>query len=236
MPQSKKSGMISERTICMNIVKKSVSILLVFILLVATSAQVLANQNSTTDEISVYVNDTKISFDVSPIFVKSRTMVPIRGVFEALGAKVFWDNYTQTVTITRGTEVRVQPGNRVAMVDNSPYIMDVPAVGIDGRILVPVRFIGEAIGANVDWVNKTKTVFINDIVEQKEIGNILNGGKFADNAYNFISPDGVLIRENITKVMENRRQHFHDLHILNDWIYCIGRIKAKIKLSDKRMA
>ena len=197
MPQSKKSGMISERTICMNIVKKSVSILLVFILLVATSAQVLANQNSTTDEISVYVNDTKISFDVSPIFVKSRTMVPIRGVFEALGAKVDWDNYTQTVTITRGTEVRVQPGNRVAMVDNSPYIMDVPAVGIDGRILVPVRFIGEAIGANVDWVNKTKTVFINDIVEQKEIGNILNGGKFAaDNAYNyFISPDGVLIKK-----------------------------------------
>jgi len=234
MPQSKKSGMISERTICMNIVKKSVSILLVFILLVATSAQVLANQNSTTDEISVYVNDTKISFDVSPIFVKSRTMVPIRGVFEALGAKVDWDNYTQTVTITRGTEVRVQPGNRVAMVDNSPYIMDVPAVGIDGRILVPVRFIGEAIGANVDWVNKTKTVFINDIVEQKEIGNILNGGKFAaDNAYNyFISPDGVLIRENImTKVMEKIADNiFYDLHILNDWIYCIGRDKGENKV------
>ncbi len=226
--------MISERKICMNYMKKSISMLLIFIMLLTMSVQIFANDSTTSNEISVYVNDTKISFDVSPTFFKSRTMVPIRGVFEALGAKVEWDNYTKTVSITRGVEVRVQPENRIAMVDNKSHIMDVPAVGIDGRILIPVRFIGEAIGANVEWVNKTKTVFINDLKEQKELGNIQNGGKFAtDGTYNYhILSDGVLVRENVTTKMKEKVADnvFYDLHIEGDWIYCVGRDKGENKV------
>lgn len=196
--------------------------------------QVFAQQDTASEEIKVYVNDTAIAFDVPPIFVKNFTLVPVRAVFEALGAKIEWDNYTKTVTITRGTEVRVQPGNRIAMVNNIPNVMEVPAVGINGRIMVPIRFISEAIGANVDWVNETKTVFINDLAEQKDLGNIQNGGRFASdsNYYYHILPDGVLLRESIAakhkeKISDNILQ---DLHIINDWIYCIGKDKGTNKV------
>ena len=179
---------------------------LVLVILFNLPVQVFAQQNSSSEEIKVYVNDTRLTFDVPPFFIKGFTMVPVRAAFEALGAKVEWDNYTKTATITRGgTEVRVQPGNRTAMVNNIPHVMEVPAVGIDGRVMVPVRFISEAIGARVDWVNETKTVFVNDITEHKESGNIQNGGRFAaDSSHYFhILPDGVLIRENI---FQNRRK------------------------------
>lgn len=214
--------------------KKILSILLIFVILINLSVQVFAQQNISQEEIKVYVNDTEISFDVSPFFLKSFTMVPVRAVFEALGAKVEWDNYTKTVSITRGTEVRVQAGNRIAMIDNVPYMMDVPAVGVDGRIMVPVRFISEAIGANVVWVNETKTIFINDLKEQKELGNLQNGGRFAvDNTYYYhILTDGVLVRENIiTKQKEKISDNILcDLHIIGDWIYCIGYDKGISKV------
>lgn len=211
--------------------KKGLVFILIIFILINLPFQVLAQQNTSDDEIKVYVNDTRINFDVPPIFVKSFTMVPVRAVFEALGAKIEWDNYTKTVTIRRGeTEVRVQPGNRIAMVNNVSYVMDVPALGLNGRILVPVRFISEAIGAKVDWVNETKTVFINDLTEQKELGNIMNGGKFAaaDGYYYHILPDGVMVRENIlTKQMEKIADNIvHDIYLVNDRIYCIGKVKG----------
>lgn len=207
--------------------KKWLVSLLVLVILINLPAKVFAQQNTASGEIKVYVNDTEIIFDVPPILVKNFTMVPVRAVFEALGAKVEWDNFTRTVTITKGIEVRVQPGNRTAMINNVPYLMDVPAVQINGRILVPVRFISEAVGASVDWANETKTVFISEITEQKELGNIQNGGRFAaDNNYYFhVLPDGVLVRENIiTKQKEKIADNIlYDLHIINDWIYCIGK-------------
>jgi len=215
--------------------KNRLIFLLVFAILINLPVHVLAQTTNTSEEVKVYVNDTRVKFDVPPIFVKSFTLVSVRAVFEALGARIEWDNYTKTVTIRRGeTEVRVQPGNRIAMVNNAPYVMDVPAVGLNGRILVPVRFISEAIGAKVDWVNETKTIFINDITEQKELGNVLNGGEFAaDNNYYFhILSDGILVRENIiTKQKEKIADNIlYDLHLINDWIYCIGKDKGISKI------
>ena len=178
-------------------------------------------------DIKVYVNDTLIGFDVQPFFYKSRTMVPIRGVFEAMGAAVEWDNYTKTVEVSKGvTEVRVQLDNHVALVDEKRISMDVPAVGLNGRIFVPVRFISEALGADVDWDNNTKTVYINENTYNKDLGNILNGGRYAtDGVWNYyILQDGVLVRENNETKMQEKitERTVCDLHILDDWIYCIG--------------
>ena len=94
----------------------------------------------------------------------------------------------------------------------------------------PVRFISEAIGARVDWVNETKTVFVNDITEHKESGNIQNGGRFAaDSSHYFhILPDGVLIRENIFSKQKEKISDkiISSVHIVNDWIYCVGEDKG----------
>ncbi|HEY8500151.1 MAG TPA: stalk domain-containing protein, partial [Clostridia bacterium] len=204
------------------------------ILFLIISAMVISAPSFALDEnyvikgdIKVYVNDNLIGFDVQPFFYKSRTMVPIRGVFEAMGALVEWDNYTKTVEVSKGgIEVRVQLDNPVALVNGRRISMDVPAVGLNGRIFVPVRFISEALGADVDWDNNTKTVYINETIFNKELGNILNGGRYAtDGVWNYyILQDGVLVRENNENKMQEKITEgiVCDLHILDDWIYCIG--------------
>ena len=188
------------------------------------SVSTFAEENKT--KIHVYVNDTEVLFDVQPVFIQSRTMVPLRAVFEAMGALVEWDNYTKTATITKGTKVQVQLDNKNALVDGKTVIMDVPAAGINGRILVPVRFISEALGAVVDWDNNTKTAFINEVTENTTLGNIQNRGRFAtDGIWNFyILEDGVLIREDIaSKKQEKISDHIIcDLHIFGEWIYSIA--------------
>lgn len=201
--------------------------ILLILLMVSLSVSAFAAEDLPNQEIKIYVNDTKIQFDVPPAFIQNRTMVPIRAVFEAMGAIVEWNNDTKTVTITRGTIVQVQLDNRRALINGKPVMMEVPATGLDGRILVPLRFIGEALEAEVEWVNSTKTAFVNDISEQKEdTGNIQNWGRFVtDGEWNyFIIQTNVLVRENtISKEQEKLSDHIvSDLHIIDDWIYCIG--------------
>ncbi len=204
--------------------KKMLIFFLVLILIMNISVSTFAEENKT--KIHVYVNDTEVLFDVQPVFIQSRTMVPLRAVFEAMGALVEWDNYTKTATITKGTKVQVQLDNKNALVDGKTVIMDVPAAGINGRILVPVRFISEALGAVVDWDNNTKTAFINEVTENTTLGNIQNRGRFAtDGIWNFyILEDGVLIREDIaSKKQEKISDHIIcDLHIFGEWIYSIA--------------
>ena len=208
--------------------KKVFAVLLLLISVTIISVPSLALDDSyvVKDDIKVYVNDTLIGFDVQPFFYKNRTMVPIRGVFEALGAAVEWDNYTKTVEVTKSVRVRVQLDSHVAMVDEKRVVMDVPAVGLDGRIFVPVRFISEALGADVEWDNNTKTVYINENTYNEDIGNVLNGGKYAtDSVWNYyILQDGVLVGENNeTKIQEKIAEHaVCGLHILDNWIYYIG--------------
>lgn len=124
--------------------------------ILATTTSVMAK-----DEIKVkYGNDT-IEFDVSPQIINDRTMVPLRAIFEAIGATVDWDNTTKTVTSEKsGTTVRITIGSPVMYVNGKFVSLDSPACVIDNRTLVPVRAISEAFNANVMWDESTKTVII----------------------------------------------------------------------------
>jgi hypothetical protein len=116
-------------------------------------------------EIPVYYNGERIVFDVNPIMVGGRTMVPMRAIFETFGATVDYDQGSNQITGTKGSrEIKLRVGNTNATVANSgivtPYILDVPPMIRDGRTLVPLRFIGQALGASVNWDDKTRTVTI----------------------------------------------------------------------------
>ena len=217
----------------MIVVKKTVFFLLILISLIFLSCSVFAVNDVVSGEVNVYVNDTKIVFDTQPVFIKNRTMVPIRGVFEAMGATVDWDNNEKIVTIEKGIKIQVQLDNPKALVDGKTILMDVPAAGINGRILVPIRFISEALKANVDWVNSTKTVFINED-KYTDSGNIQNWGKFyANEVWNYyIMENFVLLKENIeTKKLEKIADNVVcDLHIYDDWVYYVGIDKGMNKV------
>lgn len=111
--------------------------------------------------ISVMLNEAEISFDQPPIIENDRTLVPLRAIFEALGATVDWNGDTQTVTSEKeGTTISLQIGSNKMYVNNSEKILDVAAKVINNRTLVPVRAISEAFGCNVEWDGETKTVII----------------------------------------------------------------------------
>ena len=115
--------------------------------------------------ISVDLNGRTLTFSgTQPTQIKGSTLVPMRGIFEALGASVRFDSATQTVFGQRGQTAIVLPlGALTATVDGKPTALPQPAQLINGTTLVPLRFISEALGAGVRWDPATRTVLIQTI-------------------------------------------------------------------------
>jgi len=111
--------------------------------------------------IQVIVDGAPVPFDQPPTSIGGRLLVPLRGIFERLGAAVQWNPATSTITATRGaTRVQLTVGARQAFIDGRGTTLDVPPLIIGGRTLVPLRFVSEAMGARVDWDDRTRTVYI----------------------------------------------------------------------------
>lgn len=109
--------------------------------------------------IPVFVDCVQIDFDQQPIIQDNRTLVPLRGVFEALGATVYWNNATRSVTAYKdGTTVELAIGSSTMYVNGQPKYLDVAGQIINDRTMVPLRAISEAFGAVVYWDNDTRTV------------------------------------------------------------------------------
>jgi len=107
----------------------------------------------TARAIEVLVNKEPVHFtDSRATMIGSRVYVPVRGVLERMGAGVRWDAATRTVVATKGDRDVVLPINSyTAKVDNKAVALDAPARIINGRTMVPLRFLSEAFGANVAW-------------------------------------------------------------------------------------
>lgn len=113
------------------------------------------------DPAQIFINDVYLESDVAPEIINGRTMVPMRGIFERLGAQISWDDATKTVTgIKNGTEIRIKIDDTNAMVDGETMVLDVPAMITEGRTLVPVRFVSESLGCQVSWDEVEKRVDI----------------------------------------------------------------------------
>src|SRR5579871_4714840 len=88
-------------------------------------------------------------------------MVPLRGVLETMGASIDWMQDSQTVVATRGNiEIDLPIGSRTATINGREVTLDVPAMTIAGRTMVPLRFVSETLGAQVEWNDRTRTVSI----------------------------------------------------------------------------
>lgn len=125
---------------------------------------------STANAVDLYVDLTKIDTDTPPTIVDGRTLVPLRAIFEALGAEVQWDNATRTATGIRGeTVVSVQIDNKTAYVNGEPTELDVPAQIINDRTMVPARFVSEAMGCKVTWYQEEKTAAVADKLKDQPI-------------------------------------------------------------------
>lgn len=103
--------------------------------------------------IEVEVNGRAVQFGaVQPARLEGRVFIPLRAVVESLGADIKWDAPTQTVRGSKGErQFSLQIGSRDASVNGKPVTLDVPAQLISGTTMVPLRFVAEALGAEVEW-------------------------------------------------------------------------------------
>ena len=113
------------------------------------------------DEILVMVKGKYIDFDVAPTIENDRVLVPMRNIFTALGAEVSWQGDVQTVLAVRGSDViAMQLGQNVIYKNNQKIEIPIASAERDGRILVPIRAVAEALDTEVFYNGDTKTVVI----------------------------------------------------------------------------
>ncbi len=118
------------------------------------------SSRAASPSIKVLVDNKQLS--QSGVMLNGATLVPMRAIFEALGAEVKWEGATRTVTATKGsTEIRLSLGKTDAYINGALKVLSTPAASVDGTTMVPLRFIGEALGAEVKWEGASKTVYVN---------------------------------------------------------------------------
>lgn len=130
------------------------SALLIFPMLFQSQAQAAVKFN-------ILIDGVRLTTSQAPVMIQGRVMLPMRAIFEALDAKVKWNQKTQTVTAVRdNTKIVLKINSKTATINNKSVRLDVPAKNLKGATMVPVRFVSESLGEKVGWNSKTKTVSI----------------------------------------------------------------------------
>ncbi|WP_019227322.1 beta-propeller domain-containing protein [Sedimentibacter sp. B4] len=126
------------------------------------------------DCVTVYVDNEKVDFDVNPFIEGGRTLVPLRGVFEKLGARVDWNKNIQEVVIKDdNNEIQMLLNKNKVMVNGEIKDIDVATMMINSRTFAPLRFISENLGHDVRWDGSTNSVYITKNTSVPENKNIL---------------------------------------------------------------
>lgn len=126
---------------------------------------ILPQLSAPVTEVTVTVDGEEVQFkDQDPIIVEGRTLVPVRGVFEALGAEVEWIAELKQVAIsTDDTNITLTLDSSEYFVNGEAKSLDVPASLINDRTMVPIRAVSESLGCNVEWDDELHTVVITTV-------------------------------------------------------------------------
>ena len=143
-----------------NITKKILSVFAAS----AIAVSMLPAAFAANDDIKVIVNGSELKIaenDTKPFVEDGRTLVPMRAIFEALGAAVEWDDTTKTVTSkSENGNIEMTVGSDTIKINGADTRVDVPAKIVEGRTVVPVRVISEGLNCKVEWSQETQTVTI----------------------------------------------------------------------------
>lgn len=196
-------------------------------------------------DISVYLNNSEMTFDAQPQIINNTTMVPLRSIFESMDYDVYWDEDTKTVTgISNETIIQLTINNSTAYKNGETIKIETPPQIVDGYTLVPLRFIAESASATVDWDETTRTVYIftsqdyaNEVksVEGKSIDKeelkkstvLINTNEWQGSGV-IISSDGYIVTN--FHVVENASSievEFYDRSIYNGSVHIAGYDTAR---------
>lgn len=127
------------------------------------SERQLANALVVLYQIPTYFDGHRVYFDVPPYFEEGHLYVSLRGVLELLGAEVSWDEETGIISAVRGDRsVSLTVGKKEALMGQEPVVLDAVPKIVDEHVVVPVRFITESLGAQIDWQDSPKALIIHN--------------------------------------------------------------------------
>ncbi|MFM1653855.1 N-acetylmuramoyl-L-alanine amidase [Brevibacillus sp. B_LB10_24] len=157
--------------------RKYVAPLFVFLsLLFIIPGVTAAAANSGADQIRLMIEGNLVQPEVPPIMQNDRTLVPIRVIAEGLGAEVDWDQESFTATVNKGNnQLVLRLNQKQATVNGKTVQLDAPPLLHKDRMLLPLRFVGEALGSTVGWDNESQTVVVNQPISLQINGlNVTN--------------------------------------------------------------
>lgn len=136
--------------------KKSMAAFVAASFLLASSPAAIA-----ADGVKVEINGQVQTFEQEPIIDHGVTLVPMRSVFETLGATVTWDESSHTVTAEKDNiKIQLAVDSPFALKNGTRIRLSQPAKIINDRVMVPLRFVAESLGADVQWDQNNRTVLI----------------------------------------------------------------------------
>lgn len=111
--------------------------------------------------LTVHVDGKYVSADVDPYITAGRTYLPLRAAAESMGAAVEWDGATRSITVTKdSTVIRCSVGSAAFTVNGTTRYSDAAPEIRDGRTMLPIRPIAEALGGHLEWDGYTASVTI----------------------------------------------------------------------------
>ncbi|ADM71226.1 Protease inhibitor [Paenibacillus polymyxa E681] len=127
----------------------------------ASVPQFVPINNNKAQQVEVFIDGKLQQYEQPATSISGSMLVPFRAVFEALGAKVKWDGATKTVTATKGdTTIKLTVGSRDAYINGKLVRLNAAPRLINGKVMVPIRFVSEALGAKVKWNIAAQSVVI----------------------------------------------------------------------------
>ena len=160
----------------------------------------------------VMLDGVRMSFDVDPIIVKGSTLVPMRAIFEALGATLTtWNPTTQTVTAQRNqTEFIYTIGDTYAIINGWKVdTSSTPGITKDYRTLVPLRMVSESLGAQVNYDGPTKTITI----QSKKMLPDLSESQSSLGRYRMTLPYTTILQDAPYEIAYLRENHDRDSYV-----------------------
>ena len=142
-----------------NLMKKILTLLITLVMVMALGFVATA-QAPVTVTLDGKTIDCE-SYGSPATIVEGRTLVPLRAIFESLGATVDWDKDTRTASSKLGdTQIKLTVGEKTLYKNGTAVALDVPATIINGRTMVPARAIADSYGVSVEWNKETRTVIL----------------------------------------------------------------------------
>ena len=170
-----------------------------------------------------------------PIITNGRTLVPIRAIIEALGGSADWEENTQSILLTMEDDtIKMTAGSTGAYLNGKAETLDAAPAVINGRTMLPIRFIAESFNLGVAWDSSTQTVYIIkdtfDDSEYNALMSVLPG--YSGQAYTQINGNKPFFKD--YDIIKSSFEYYSSLDSLGRCDVCMASIAADLMPAEER--